>query len=160
MNTKQLLIKKYFMFLIVSLMSIIFIGCSDEQTDTNSPTQWGGDGTAKYYDYYEIANNTIVHTSINDDPYNYSMLINGYLNSDTNYITMNNQFIDDYNLTNIALDKNETFNAWKTSYFNTFTNKSMTTTHKEYFGLYELSTNYCVINSDVENCKTYIYIRK
>ena len=149
---------KQLIFLIL-LFTIIFTGCGNETNNKYPTSQWGGDATQKYYDYYEIADGTIVHTSINDEIYNYSALVQGYLGNNGNNISTHTQIINDYNLTNAVLNKNETFNAFKTDYFNTFTNKSMTTINKEYFGLYELTTNYCVINSDLKNCKTYIYLR-
>jgi len=142
----------------ITIITILFIGCGSESK--REVTQWGGDPYAvKVIDYYEISNDVILHTSINDEYYNYSMLVRGYMNSEIDSISSNSHFIEDYNLTNVGLGKDETFYAWNFYHYNTFTNKSLTTVTKEYFGLYEVITNYCLINHNDANCSTYIYFR-
>jgi hypothetical protein len=137
----------YILFIIFS-----FIACTSSDDSSYDYNQ------SEYYDYYEIANNQIVYTSINDGIGNYSGIINGFSNTN-DALTINTLQIDNYNLINTALDINETFNASKFIQYNATTNRHLSITYKENFGKYELSTDYCLINYDIDNCKTYIYIR-
>jgi hypothetical protein len=153
--------KNQYILILSLFVVVLFSGCETE-TEKKSlfDNRWNNQlDKTRYIDCYEIADDKIVYTSINYDVYNYVLFINGYFDTYSNAITENHQFIDDYNLTNIALDKNETFNAYKITHFNTFTNKSFVTLKKENFGTYEVNTNYCIINAELKNCKTYFYMR-
>lgn len=155
---ERLTLKKIIKILSICLLAFTFIACQNNQNEIKPQSQWGEYQGEIFYDYYEIADDEIVHTSINDT-YNALNFQASYINNSAEYMTFNSLIIDEYNLQNKALDKNETFMAQKNSRFNTFTNKSLTTISKANYGTYEMSANYCVINSDIDNCKTYIYYR-
>jgi len=141
---------------IVSFMAVAVLlgGCSSE-----SNSQFDNDFKTLYYDYYEIANDKIVYTKINENPINVVYLENSYLSSGTNYLVMHEEYFENFNLVNTTLDKNETITGWKVDYLNTFTNKTLHTFTKDNHGLYQLTTNFCTINSAIPNCKTVIYAR-
>lgn len=141
---------------IVSLIvfALMLGGCGSE-----SNSQFDNDFKTLYYDYYEIADDTIVYTKINEDPLNVLYLQNSYLSNDTNYLVMHEEYFENFNLVNTTLDKNETLCGWKVDYLNTFTNKSLHIFIKDNHGLYAISTNFCTINSAIPNCQTVIYTR-
>lgn len=153
--------KKYIYLLLTALL---FVGCGSEDTQSSAITDIIK-STEPYfsldsvtYDYYEIANDTILHTSINTDIVNVSRLV--VVNEDYQFITEHKEFIDDYTISNKALDINETANIYKENILNTLSNKSFHKIYKYGYGLYEIKTNYCIINTDVAECNTYVYAIK
>ncbi|MEA2091156.1 MAG: hypothetical protein U9O83_02180 [Campylobacterota bacterium] len=151
-----------YIFLIIT--AILLVGC-DTQNKTDEETIAMINSTEAYfslepstYDYYEIANDTILHTSINTDMVNITRLT--VINEDRQYITEHKEFIDDYNILNKALDINETADVYRENILNTFTNKSIQKVYKYGYGIYEVKTNYCIINSDIQGCNTYVYAIK
>jgi hypothetical protein len=136
------------------VVTVIFIGCGNGSTTLDD-----NDFKTLYYDYYEIADDKIVYTKINEDPINVVYLENSYISSGTNYLVMHEEYFENYNLVNTALDKNDTLSGWKVDYLNTFTNKTLSSFIKDNYGLYQLTTNFCTINSAIPNCKTVIYAR-
>lgn len=145
------MIKEIVSFMVVT---VLLGGCGSE-----SNSQFDNDFKTLYYDYYEIANDKIVYTKINENPINVVYLENSYLSSGTNYLVMHEEYFENFNLVNTTLDKNETITGWKVDYLNTFTNKTLSSFIKDNYGLYQLTTNFCTINSTIENCKTVIYAR-
>jgi hypothetical protein len=147
------MIQKIIFLMVVVAVGLTFTGCG---LDTNNTDE---DLKTLYYDYYEIADDTVVYTKINEDPSNVVYLENSYLLSNNDYLVMHEEYFENYNLVNVPLDKNETLTGWKVDYLNTFTNKSLSSFTVPNYGLYMLTTNFCTINSSLPNCKTVIHTR-
>ncbi len=147
--------KKYIFILFII---VNFVACTSSENSNYTQDKFTNYNNIEYFDYYEISNNEIIYTSINDSLQNYASIISGFSNTN-DALTIHTIEIDDYNLTNVALDINETFNTRKLLQYNATTNNHMSITYKENYGRYELYLDYCLINSDIDNCKTYIYIR-
>lgn len=142
------------LLILISIVSITGCGESDTNDDPYS-AYFSRDAIA--YDYYEIADGTILHTALNEDVYNVNRL---YPIFDNNQITEHAELIDGYLLENIALNINETIDVYKQNYLNLFTNKSHQSIYQKGYGLREIKTNYCNINTNVSGCETYVYVRK
>lgn len=144
-------------YLLLALISYMLTGCGEESSTSQYDdfNYYSSDPVA--YDYYEIANGVILHTSINTDIYNVSRLIPVYSNE---HMTEHIELIEDHHIINEVLDVDEYSNVYIENYLNLETNKSYQKMHKENFGVYEIKINYCLINVNESNCETYLYVRK
>ncbi len=145
--------------IIFTLFSLlIFLGCGSEDSTTsftqNNPYAYYGPVT---FDYYEIANDTILNTAINTDYSNVVYIIN---TTNTSSLAGLVRFVSDYNITNAALDINITMIDVllenKASIDTTRT--SQYTSIKDY-GSFELKFNFCIVESSTLGCETYVYVR-
>lgn len=146
-----------FKIFILQITALAFIfGCGQENAQNSELSRYYSRDPL-IYDYYEIANGTIVYTGINVDYYNISRLYPLYGNDD---VSENNFFQNDYNMTNVPLNIDEKFDAYKTNILNLRTNSSISKLYKKDYGLIEIKTNYCVLNPNLQKCETYVYTRK
>ena len=137
----------------------MLLGCgSSNETSPLEPYKEYISHDAVTYDYYEIANGSILHTEINTDVVNVTRVYN-YLQGNE-HLVEHTEFVDNYNIVNTPLSIDEVADVYKESYLNTITDSSYTRTYKKSYGLYEIKTNYCIINSNVSGCETYIYTNK
>jgi len=151
---------------ILSVVIIFFIGCGND--NKFMPNEY--DKFIKYlneyvvvnilkekkFDYYEIQNGEIVATIINMDLIN---VVNYFSLDDPSYNNSIYEIDKNFHLQNNALDIDKTIDAMITYEYNSLTKVTQRTVYIKDFGLYELKKNICVINSDKDNCFTYIYIR-
>ena len=150
---------KLMRYILLIIIGLIFLGCGEED---ESSTQF--DEVARYfsndaivYDSYEIADETILHTSINTDLVNVAWL---FTYDGNEHMAEHKEFIDNYHIINTPLAIDEYAKVYKENYFNLETNKAFQKVYNYDYGLYEIKTNYCLINVDVIDCETYIYVRK
>ncbi len=154
---------------IIKIIIILFtmIGCSGNNDNTeNELTVWNGYvqdyilpnvlNENRIYDYYEIVDNNIIHTTLNMDLLNVSRYFNI---DDPSYSNELYEIKEQYNSINAALDTNKTIDAMIFYNYDTLTNITQKVIYEKYFGLYEVSKNICIINPTENNCTSYIYVR-
>lgn len=149
------------------LLASMFIGCGGSSTNSEDPYLQYLDNinsyvmanitnTDKSYDYYEIADNEVLYSAINID---YANVLN-YLNeSDLSYDNKIYEIDKNHTIYNEALDINETKDCMIFYGYDSLTHITTKITYVKDYGLYEVTKNLCVVNSDIENCSSYLYVR-
>lgn len=141
------------LYLCVALL--LFSGCGSDSED--SPYSGYFSTASKTYDYYEIANGTILHTDINTD---YINVVRVYDFKNSRHVTEHYEFIDNYHIVNQALNIDRYEDVYIENYLDLETDNGYSSTYIDGYGLYEVKTNYCIINSSVDGCEVYIYTNK
>jgi hypothetical protein len=141
------------------VIAFIFSGCGDS-SDESSPLDQYSDYFStdpKTYDYYEIADGEILHTDINTDYVNVARVYDFY---NSRHMTEYKRFVENYHISNEALNIDRYEDVYIENYLDLETDNGYSTIHIYGYGLYEIKTNYCIVNTDVDNCNTYIYTNK
>jgi gamma-glutamylcyclotransferase (GGCT)/AIG2-like uncharacterized protein YtfP len=148
------------------IATIFIIGCSESTTNSEDPNlifierlnsyvMPNITNTSKEYDYYEIADSEILYSAINID---YANVLT-YLNeSDLSYNSTIYEIDTNHNIYNEALDINETKDCMIFYQYDPLTNVTAKATYVKDYGLYEVRKDICVVNSDIDNCSSYLYV--
>jgi len=148
-------------------LTLFLVGCGGSSTNSNDPylqyieninryVMPNITNTNKRFDYYEIVNDKILYSAINIDYVN----VLGYLNeSDLGYENKQYEIDTNHTIYNKALDINETKDCMIFYGYDSLSHIYTKVTYVKDYGLYEVTKNLCVVNSDQKDCKSYLYVR-
>ena len=157
--------QKYLLLSLIILSIIAFTGCSTE--DSNDQNDLYTQQANEYilpnatnpdvkYDYYEIQGDDILHTQINMDILN----VVRYFNIDLPSYANTMYYVDEnYHEINTALNIDQTINAMIYDSYEPIGDITTKTIYKSGYGIYLMYKNYCIHNTEVDNCKAYMYVR-
>jgi len=154
-------------FIFLFTIGIFFIACGSENSTKYNQTTSFSENLQNYvvpnmyyinskFDYYEIKNNQIVATILNMEIVNVSNYFSlTYPNNENTIYNINKN----YHIENNQLDINKTVDAMVFYNYDAFTKIRQTNVYIKDFGLYEIRKNMCTINTNENNCSSYLYVR-